>query len=362
MEVLQYKCPCCGAPLAFSSSSQQLSCRSCGNDFPVETVQDFEELSSQQDEAHLQWKHKGEEDTAGLAEQIGDGLYECPSCGGHVEADEHTASTTCPYCDNVVLIRRSLSGSFTPDCLIPFKVEAEEAKQILRKLCKGKRLLPKHFLDDSRIKEIKGYYVPYWLFDCEVSAAINFDATRVRFWMSGEYNYTETSYYLVHRAGAMRFARIPVDGSSKIDNAITEAIEPFDYQDLVDFEPAYLAGYEADKYDVSAEEAMPRVNERVCSSTEDALRDTVIGYNTVIARNRNVQNHKGEVRYALLPVWLLEASYAGKKYPFAINGQTGRMIGTLPVDKRRLWGYLIGMTGIGTAVLSILGILLGGGL
>ena len=56
-----------------------------------------------------------------------------------------------------------------------------------------------------------------------------------------------------------------------------------------------------------------------------------------------------------------ETVYGGKKYQFAINGQTGKIVGELPVDWRAYLKYLCGFTAIGTVVCSIIGILLFGG-
>ena len=127
------------------------------------------------------------------------------------------------------------------------------------------------------------------------------------------------------------------------------------------FNPAYLAGYETDKYDVDAKTAKKRAKERLYASAEQVVRGTVHGYNTVITKWRNLSSDSGKVHYALLPVWMFESVYGGKKYQFAINGQTGKMVGELPVDKGSFWKYLCGFTALGTVLCSIIGILMFGG-
>ena len=82
-------------------------------------------------------------------------------------------------------------------------------------------------------------------------------------WSDSNYNYTKTDHYRLFRSGSVGFANIPVDGSKKADDAYMEAVEPFCYDDAVEFNGAYLSGYMADKYDVSAEESIERANERV---------------------------------------------------------------------------------------------------
>lgn len=357
MDFVQYKCPCCGAALKFSGTKQKLACKSCGNTYDVSVLQELDRSENAPGEPELKWENRRE---AVTAERTDDGRYICPSCGGEIEADENTASTKCPYCENVVVIRQTVSGKFEPDAIIPFQVNADRARQMLEGFCKGKRLLPRNFKDKSYLKNLKGYYVPYWLFDCDVHADMSFRATRRRVWSDSDYDYVDTSHYLVNRSGNMRFYHVPVDGSIRMSDETTESIEPFDYRGLTGFQPAFLAGYETEKYDVEADTAKNRANERIYNSAEHEIAGTVRGYDTVMVNRRSLKTRNGKISYALLPVWLFETVYNGKSYQFAINGQTGKMVGELPVDKGRFWRYLLGFTGIGTAMLSLILMLLGG--
>ncbi|MCI8941133.1 MAG: hypothetical protein HFH12_14315 [Dorea sp.] len=359
MDFVQYKCPCCGAALNFSGAEQKLACKSCGNTYDVSVLREVTKSENAPGEQKLEWEERRE---TAAAKRADDGRYLCPSCGGEIEADENTASTKCPYCENVVVIRQTVTGRFEPDAVIPFQIEADRARQMLEDFCKGKRLLPRNFKDKSYLKNLKGYYVPYWLFDCDVYADMSFQATRTRMWSDSNYDYVETSHYLVNRSGNMRFYHVPVDGSIQMSDETTESIEPFDYRGLTEFRPAYLAGYETDKYDVGADTAKNRANERIYNSAEQEMAGTVIGYDTVRASKRSLRSSNGHISYVLLPVWLFETAYNGKNYQFAINGQTGKMVGELPVDKGAFWRYLFGFTGIGTAVLSLLILLAGGAL
>ena len=194
------------------------------------------------------------------------------------------------------------------------------------------------------VDEIKGVYVPFWLFDTDATADIRYHATRTRFWSDSDYDYTETSHYSVFRAGSIGFDQIPVDGSSKIDNDLTESLEPYVISDAVDFETPYLAGYVADKYDVSAEESVERANQRVKRAAEDAFRDTVAGYDSVTPEDTHIQLKGGKTHYALFPVWLLSTTWKGNHYLFGMNGQTGKFVGNLPVDKGIFAKWFIGLT------------------
>jgi hypothetical protein len=127
-----------------------------------------------------------------------------------------------------------------------------------------------------------------------------------------------------------------------MDDALMESIEPFDLSAAVDFQTAYLSGFLADKYDVDAENSIARANERIRKSTEDAFAATVQGYSTVTPSSTSISLENGRARYALYPVWLLTTKWNKETFTFAINGQTGKTVGDLPMDKgayrKWLWG------------------------
>ena len=354
METIQeYKCPCCGGAISFDSSLQKMKCPYCDTEFEMETLQGYDaELKSEQTD-DIKWDTGAggswnESETEGLRSYI------CKSCGGEIVGDETAAATSCPFCGNPVVIMGQFRGALRPDFVIPFKLDKKAAKEGLMKHISGKRLLPKVFKDQNHIDEIKGIYVPFWLFDSDADASIRYRATRTSSWSDRNFIYTETRFYSVHRAGTLSFERVPVDGSSKIQNDLMESIEPFDFSEAVDFQTAYLSGFFADKYDISADESVERANERVKNSTTDAFSSTVVGYSSVVPENVSIKLNGGKVKYALYPVWLLNTTWEGKKYTFAMNGQTGKFVGDLPVDKKaaKLWTLAL-TAGIGAASYAV---------
>ena len=354
MSVKEYKCPCCGAGLKFNSDAQQMVCEYCDTQFDVETVKQYNEALEEESRQEFDWGEYNENSGNGTwreGEQEGLRGYICPSCGGEIVGDENTAATRCPYCDNPAVMPNQLSGMFRPDYVIPFKKSKEDAKEAFKKNCKGRPLLPKFFLKEQRMESIMGIYVPFWLFDCDTDVNISYNATKIQTWSDSKYNYTKTDYFLINRAGSVDFEKVPVDGSTKMDDTYMEAIEPFDYSQMIDFDTAYLSGYLADKYDVDAEQNKPHANERIKNSVESLMKGTVQGYATVTVKNSNIYLNNGEVSYALLPIWVLNTKYKDKVYMFAMNGQTGRFVGELPISWKKFWAYF----GIFTGIFSVIG-------
>ena len=333
-ELNEYKCPNCGGAITFDSSLQKMKCPYCDTEFEMEALLalDAELQNEQNNPDYMNWeKPAGSSWLPG--EQEGMFIYVCNSCGGEIVGEATTAATACPFCGNPVVMKEQFKGQLRPDFVIPFKLDKKAAKEAYAKHLTGKKLLPKVFKDQNHIDEIKGVYVPFWLFDAEADANIRYKATRVRFWADANYNYTATSFFTVIRGGNLAFEGVPVDGSQRMADDLMDSLEPFDMTQAVDFQTAYLAGYFADKYDVSSEDSMERANLRIKNSTAEAFKQTVQGYNTVVAENTGIQMRTGRIRYGLLPVWLLNTTWNDKKYTFAMNGQTGKFVGDLPMDK-----------------------------
>ncbi len=351
MAVLQeYKCPCCGGAIGFDATLQKMKCPYCDTEFEMETLSAYDSALSEEKADELVW----EQASAQPWQEDGIRGYVCASCGGEILGDENTAATSCPYCGNPVVMMEQFSGVLKPDLVIPFRLDKDAAIAALKKHYCGKRLLPKVFQDENHLQKVQGIYVPVWLFDAQADADVRFKATRVRAWSDSQYNYTQTSFYALSRSGSIGFERIPVDGSSKMEDALMESIEPYDHSQAVDFQTAYLAGYLADKYDVDAQDSIDRANERVKRSTEEAFAATAQGYTTVIPEHSSVRLQNGKTRYALYPVWMLHTKWDGKDYTFAMNGQTGKLVGDLPMDKGLYKKWFAGLfAGISAAVFAL---------
>ena len=354
---LEYECPCCGAALVFGSEPQKMVCPYCDNSFDMEAVLAHQESKeTPQDDVH--WDNVSSHDWS--ADEEGTvRTFVCEACGGELLTDDHTAATFCPYCENPTILPGRLSGAIRPDAVLPFQKTKKDAQAAFLALCKKKPLLPKFFTEQHRIEKITGIYVPFWLYYCGSELNGRYKATRIHHWSDAHFNYTRTSHFILIRSADAVFSGIPMDASSKMDNAIMESIEPFDYSQMVDFDTAYLSGFFADKYDVASEEGHERIRQRIVHTMEQQLQSSLIGYHTAIPTSQNLNVAHGKVRYVLLPVWMLHTKYQDKTYVFAMNGQTGKMTGSFPICPKRSAAWFSGVCAAVTAIAMAVQLLMG---
>lgn len=342
-------------PLQYSAALGKMKCEFCDSVYEVAEIEAI--YAEEKERAERSADAGTEQDAFGTKEKWSKDevkAYSCPSCGAELICEETTAAAICPYCGNTTVMQEQFQGALKPDYIIPFKVDKKDAVRALEKHYKGRPFLPSAFKSENHMEEIKGVYVPFWMFDAQAEGYAVYEATNSRVYRSGDYEVTETEYYEVHREGNLNFEKVPVDASSKMPDDYMDSIEPYDYSELKEFSNAYLSGFLADKYDVSKEECAGRANVRCEESFECALERSVAGYQTCTTLQKDTTLHQGKVHYALLPVWMLSTKWKDKTFLFAVNGQSGKMVGDFPTSWKKFWAVFAALTVSLTVLMSVI--------
>ena len=353
---VSYKCLNCGGPLEYQAGADKVTCPYCDSQFEIKALEDFynkqqEQAAKAQETKEKKWNTEEAGSQWGVEEAQMMKAFTCSSCGAEIVCDENTMATECCYCGNPTMLPSRFEGALKPDYILPFQKTKEEAIAAMKEFYSGKKLLPDAFTNENRLQEIQGLYVPFWLYDSGAEAYATFDTTNSLVFDTEEGTVTETSHYKVMRAGRADFSMIPVDGSSKMNDDYMDSIEPFDYTQLQPFTTAYMPGYLADKYDEDAEACAPRADARMEKSMQELMTEQVTGYQTCSLESCEVGKTEGKVSYCLAPVWILTTRYEDKPYTFMMNGQTGKFIGSLPIDSGKLHKYQA-MAGAAAAVVG----------
>ncbi len=340
MLLLQYKCPNCGDDMAFDSDSGTLACGSCGRQDNIETF----------DDAYVTQKFS-EEDVK---------EYHCHNCGASVMTDQDTTATSCSFCGAGVVLGDRLVGDLAPGKVIPFTISKDEAREAFRKWCKNGRFTPKGFMHADRIKNISGMYIPFWMYDFNTNVTVDAVGTRVRTYSRGDYIYTETKFYEIYRDMDIYYKKVPTDASEKMDDLIMDKLEPYHYKDLKAFKTPYLAGYLAEKYNFDAKALEPRVEAKVSPYTASFVGSTMSGYSSIRNRNERSRTRHTKSTYVLLPIWMVYYDFDKQEHTFAMNGQTGKVVGKPPISKMKLATWMGSIAMIVFAVLKSVAFVMGG--
>ena len=304
-QVTNYQCPACTGPLRFDGKTGKLKCDYCGSYFTVQEVEKLYAAKNASAEKAKENADKAKENTDSGSGWGSDAAkmraYNCTSCGAELICDETTAATQCPYCGNNTVIPGQFAGTLKPDCVIPFKYEKQDAVKALKGYYKGKTLLPGSFNNSNHLEEIKGVYVPFWLYSGHVDARGLYEARQDEVHRQGEYEITRSRHYEVSREGTINFSRVLAMRRHWLRKAVYRIGRPI----------------------IGCEQTSASRTWRAASDKHDYRNE--------------IYNEKTE--YAVLPVWLLSTKWQGQNFLFAMNGQTGKMIGNLPVSraKQTIW-------------------------
>ena len=375
------KCPHCAANLKFAAGAQKLQCPFCGGEFAIDEIESHvaeletkvkpsEEPKAVEPDTKTAQPEAAETDPEntikmehleaieGQGESAADNVeFICNSCGGKILSDASTSASFCPFCGSPALIGQRLSGEFTPKYIIPFKYDREAAEAAFIKWCKGGKYTPVKFVSKQNIAKLTGLYVPFWLFD--VAGKVHIEGTAQTSRTSG--NYTVITDYAYTLNGNIDWQKVPFDGETRIDDALMEAIEPFNYKEMVPYDYKYLPGFFADRYDQSEEQLNKRAKDTCHQYLNQEVANKFKRYDShkKIVNNSTLTPVKAE--YALLPVWFMQYKYLGKSYYFAMNGQTGEVAGKAPVSKvKQTMFFSVTLAICSVIARFIIGLIMGG--
>ena len=347
MATITYKCPNCGGGLIFDPEKGKFKCEYCGSVFSKEEL-DALNPDQASDQTIPEEMMSGTDDTSAGAASAGtasDGqssgdaiLYTCPSCGAEVITDKTTAATFCYYCHNPVVLGGKLSGSYLPDKIIPFKFNKEKATGTFLDYVRHKRYVPKAFFNKEQIEKLSGVYYPYWIYDCTVEGDASGKATRIRTWISGDTEFTETNIFHFERAGTISVQNISRNALKDSDRNLIDSVMPFRMEETQPFSMQYLQGFVAQRRDIESAEVSEELRQKARAYAQQSLRNSVTGYTSVTVEKSDFRPITESWQYVLLPVWVLTYRGGnGKNYYYAMNGQTGETRGILPVDNGKLF-------------------------
>lgn len=362
--VVQYKCPNCGADMAFDSALGMLHCDSCGRNDPIETTPEqntsHNRSNSRDQHTNHDTNHNHQHGTRQLLNDDQANEYHCINCGAVLITDKDTTATTCSFCGAGVVLGDRLSGSLAPAKVIPFSINKQQAGEAFRTWCKKGLLTPKGFMTADRIKSITGLYVPFWLYDLNGQGEADATCTRVRTYERGDYIYTETSYYHIYRRVNLNYLKVPVDASEKMNDDLMDKLEPYHYNNLKEFNMPYLAGYIAEKYNYDDKDLFPRVKSRVSNYVDSYINSTIKGYTTTSYNRKNISINQKNADYVLFPVWMVCYDYKQSEHTFAMNGQTGKIVGKPPLSKGKIAAWFGGISAAAFLAIKIIAVISGG--
>ncbi len=342
--VKTYLCPNCGATISFDIQETVLVCQFCGftrkiddrvmaesKDQPIDIVLPTERA------------HRWVEAQAKVT---------CEQCGVVVIVPAGQTADICPYCGASRFITASaLAEIVDPQVIALFKIDPEAAGKEIRTWMGKGWLAPDNLAAEHGGMQLHPAYYPFWLFEGTLEIPwfcdLNVGTSRLPQWEAHSGSEFEN------------FKDVIIPGLRKMSPGDLAGIAPFSLNELVDFSPDYLAGWMALTYDHPLADASLKAREYVMKR----VRNSIEGVVEPKRSKRNFSTGAGKwsgltYKLALLPIFIGNYAFQGKKYQLLVNGQTGKVSGKKPIDNIKAALYIaIGLILVGV-ILTVIVLLL----
>ena len=338
MSTMTFKCPCCGGYLEFDPTLQKFKCLYCGQ---VLSEEELREQSQAKEEAFEAAEAQEQPVSAEGTEHLR--TYHCQMCGAEIVTDDTTAATRCYFCHSPVVLHDRLDDEFRPDGVIPFQLDKETAEKQFMDYIKKKKFVDRAFFNGAQLEMFSGVYYPWWYADVEGEAEFNGEGTRSSVSSTPTHIVTTTRVYSVHREGKLSFRNLARKALMKADGKLSDGIHPYDVSGIKPYASGFLSGFLAEKRDIPEATAKVEMTSEA-SGYASGMMEAEHPFNTLDG-STTFKATDVRMKYVLLPAWVL--TYKGGKdgapYYYMMNGQTGRVCGKLPIDKKRVLATALGV-------------------
>lgn len=366
-------CPACGAALVFDPETGKMKCESCSNLFETfELDENYIKKGEREINNVKAREHNlmgdnivGSEDdssdtTAKLTRQTNfdpeasfdnpiydhasdnneainlDGLesnmmecsiYSCTSCGAEIMVNDVEVSTFCSYCGQPTLVFSRMAETVRPKYVLPFKVTKERAIALIKENFANGYFVPED-IKNVKMERVRGIYIPYWLYD------IHYEDNQFLEGVVGSGKNSRTYYYF--RKAECDFDKLALDASVKLDDTISRKLNPYHTGYMKEFSMEYLSGFYADFYDADTEKLKGQAILRAQSTFDNEMKRSVSASSVRILK-KHPSFQVTDTHYALFPAWFLTFINEGRPYTILVNGQTEKVVGSVPYDMNKVF-------------------------
>ena len=340
----QFPCPGCSGEMQFDPASGGMKCPFCGQ------TQALPESKSRNVPPHPYEEAVAAGHTA-HSNAFTDATVQvsCDGCGSVVAFEPPEVAGICPFCGAPIVAQpKAADPMIAPDGLLPVKIPKEQAQAEVRQWLQTRWFAPNGLKRMARQDGIGGVYLPFWDYDADTFS--RYTGMRGEHYFETEY-YTETdsngnshqesrqvmrtAWYPASGQVSRHFDGVLVPASRAVNEAKLNGLEPWDLDSLCMYEPAYLAGFKAQRYQLELPDGFEKAKGAMGNQiVQDCRRD--IGGDEQQVNNVETEYSNVMFRHLLLPVWIGAYRFQDKVYQVAVNARTGEVQGERPYSTAKI--------------------------
>ncbi|HYP26852.1 MAG TPA: hypothetical protein VE262_09050 [Blastocatellia bacterium] len=343
----RYPCPGCGADLAFSPKDGMLSCPYCGRTEAIPAS--VEEVRERSYEDYLRPRPDQLSTLAADALEV-----KCTGCGATVTFTPPEVAGECSFCgNNLVAQPKAADPLVAPEAVLPFQITDREAQGSVTRWLSSRWFAPNALKKLAYREAVGGIYLPFWTYDTHTTT--HYSGQR------GEHYYVTESYYETDAQGrqvektrqvrktrwypasgtvARWFDDVLVPATESVSRPRLASLEPWDLALLKPYEPAYLSGYKAQRYQVELARGFEEAKGLMSGVIEGDIRNDIGGDEQQIT-DLATSYSAIAFKHILLPVYLGAYRFNNKIYQVMINARTGEVQGDRPYSVWKITLFIL---------------------
>lgn len=260
--------------------------------------------------------------------------YICTKCGTIISSEKDEKK--CPYCSEKLNASYKTKSNIKYNYIIPFTHSKKDIANIIKKYIKSRPLFPKNFNIKNNINNIKSIFIPLWIFDFEASGEIEVEGAKISKFKSNSKSYKKTDLYNITIGGNMNFANMTLHTSKKITENIIDNLDNYDYSKQIEFDNKYIKDRLVEELDMKIRDIISLSEVDVKELFKNKLIGEIKDYDEIESKENTINIRNTRKNCVLVPVWLLSINYKNQEYDIYVNGQTGKVIGNIPISYKKL--------------------------
>ncbi|HEX8847555.1 MAG TPA: hypothetical protein VF791_23130 [Pyrinomonadaceae bacterium] len=355
-KVHRYPCSSCGAILVFEPKDGMLSCPYCGHKEVIPTSAD--QVQERSYEEYLKPREDQMQVLAAGALEV-----QCSSCGAVVTFVPPEVARACDFCGaEIVAQPKSADPTVAPEGVLPFGIVQQQATASVKQWISTRWFAPNALKKFAEPQAIDGIYLPFWTYDANTVSY--YTGQRGEYYYVTE-TYTETDdqgrsvtktrqvrhtrWWPVAGTVSRWFDDILIPATKSLPVNRLHALEPWDLPEIKAYDPAFLSGFKAQRYQVELGEGFEQAKAIAASVIQSDVRSDIGGDEQMIS---DIKTHYSAItfKHLLLPVYAGAYKLNQKVYQVVVNGRTGEVQGDRPYS---VWKITLFILAILAVILTI---------
>lgn len=327
--VTSTKCPNCGGMLIFDVDSQKLSCTHCSSLINIED-----------DNKKLEKKIFNQDATIALSETEYT-EYLCNTCGREHVTNTDNELLRCPSCGDANLTKTN-KIDFVPDGIETFKINKQTAINKLKSWLSRQKFAPNNLKKQAKSDSLTGVYIPTYIYDFNTTSHYSGVGVKSYRRRNGSVSYTRQFF---NRTKFDKFVDYMDSATPSISSSKLRGLGHFSTSNILVYRPEYLYGWFGEAVKISLQDSEKNVRRDVANDISRNIQNS-LSYDRIENFSCNTRFSDMKYSYVYLPIYKGTYKYNSKTYSYYVNGENGRVTGSAPKSKWKMFFSFLGIAAI----------------